>query len=92
MSPRMAKQTLHHAGIETTIEPLDIAADATEAEILAKFREAIDSCPDCQAARARGEEPQLVHGRELLEQLGLEHRPRWKRPRWRELRRRVRIG
>lgn len=54
-----------------------------------QLRQVMDDCPECQAARARGEVPQYFSTDELL---GEERRARRKKPtirRWRTMKRRA---
>lgn len=61
---------------ETTMEPM---AATTDDEARTELDAIVDNCPECQAARARGEVP--------IKGTGV---PPWfKRPRWRDLKRRV---
>ena len=64
----------------------DMAA-TSEAEAHAEFQAIIDDCPECQALRARGEEPVIVNASSLRPPSGL---AKFRRPRWRDLKRRVR--
>jgi len=76
----MKFNTLTH---EITVEPLHVAEGEDPAAALQRV---IDDCPECQAARARGESPVSLTGEQILAQL----RPRRdiirdRRPRWRDL-------
>jgi hypothetical protein len=71
-------------------EEVDVPSDLTPRQFLERM---MDDCPDCQAARARGEQPYFPSPEELEE---LEHllasaeRPRSRfarRPRWRTMKR-----
>jgi hypothetical protein len=85
MTACMSKQSFRVGTDDVTIEKLDLPSNASQAEIEAAMRHVIDNCPDCQAARARGETPTIVSGRDLLR--GIDQ---FRRPRWRDLKRRVR--
>lgn len=61
-------------GIEYSVEPMKAR---TTREAIAELEHLMDDCPECQAARARGEVPLAIPGP-----------GRWQRPRWRELKRR----
>jgi hypothetical protein len=65
---------------ETRLEPMKATTDA---EARAELQALIDDCPECQAARARGEVPQIVSVPRVP------MRERFRRPRWRNLKRRV---
>ncbi len=72
---------------EVTME--EIPADVDPREWL---RQRMDDCPLCKEARARGEVPQFgdmesLH--EVMKQVARSPRERWRRPRWRSLKRRV---
>ena len=75
----------HLAGVFEELEISELGSDPETA--LEAFQHAIDNCPECQAARARGEEPVIIPMTELA-------RPsRWNmRPRWRDLKKRVRVN
>jgi hypothetical protein len=81
----MTKQSFRVGDAEYTVEKLDLPLGATRADAETALRHAIDNCPECQAAGRSGHGATLVSGRELLR--GLD---RFRRPRWRELKRRVR--
>jgi hypothetical protein len=60
------------------------ATNAVEAR--AELQALIDDCPECQALRARGEQPVVLDGRTLRAMTGL---AKFRRPRWRDLKRRA---
>jgi hypothetical protein len=47
----------------------------------------MDDCPECQAARARGEMPMIGTGEELKALIARKH-PAFRKPRWRNIKRR----
>jgi len=74
---------------EITVEPLHVAEGEDPA---AAFQRVLDDCPECKAARARGEKPQVHSGEELRAFMNGGVRPRRdiirdRRPRWRDLKR-----
>ncbi|HEX5064054.1 MAG TPA: hypothetical protein VFV99_31975 [Kofleriaceae bacterium] len=76
----MKFNTLTH---EITVEPLHVEEGE---DLAAAHQRIIDNCPECQAARARGEPPVTLTGEQLRAQM----RPRRdiirdRRPRWRDL-------
>jgi hypothetical protein len=83
-------------GFEYTVEPLPVGPGATADELDAAMQQALHDCPECRAARARGEQPMMISGAELLRELesvrGVGPGLGFKRPRWRDLKKRVRRG
>ena len=69
---------------ETTVEPLHVADGE---DPVAAFQRVLDDCPECQAARARGEKPIAMSGDQLPEELRPREIIRDRRPRWRDLKR-----
>ena len=67
---------------KTNVEPM---AATTDEEARAELFALMDDCPECQLARARGEAPTVVDVPPPRPR-GTE---RFRRPRWRELRRRI---
>lgn len=63
----------------------DMAA-STEQEAHAELQALMDDCPECQALRARGEQPIVFDARARRPMSGL---AKFRRPRWRDLKRRV---
>lgn len=66
----------------------DIPADVDPQE---HFRQQMDDCPLCKEARARGEVPITFTAEEIRRAVAdarHERRSAWRRPRWRELKRR----
>jgi hypothetical protein len=81
----MSKRHTYRAGSFT--HTLDVLAPGTDPH--AYMEQALKDCPDCQAALARGEQPTLGFG-ELPPMPRPSCLDRFRRPRWRELKRRVR--
>lgn len=79
---------------ETRREPLKAT---TPEEAKAELAQLIHDCPECRAARERGEEATMITGADLLRELEQVRRngAPWrgfKRARWRDLKKRVRRG
>jgi len=66
---------------EIRVEPMTATTDD---EARAELHAIMDDCPECQTARARGETPTFVDV--PRPRRGID---RFRRPRWRDLRRRV---
>jgi hypothetical protein len=71
---------------EITIEKVDVPEGETF-DPAAFLEKAMHDCPDCQAARARGEVPRIVHVDSLPAKRDV---VRDRRPRWRDLKRNAR--
>jgi len=81
----MTKSKTTTAGIETTIEAVPAGMDPMEF-----LKQQMDDCPLCREARARGEEPSIHVGEELLGRISRPTKPFPQRPRWRTMKRRAR--
>ena len=77
----MPKHTFVHGPFEYEVQPMKAR---TLEEARAELQQLIHDCPDCQAARGRGEVPQIV------EVSRVPMRERFRKPRWRTFKRRVR--
>lgn len=53
----MTKHTFRTPTEEITIEPIDVPPGADPQEVIMKL---LHDCPECRAAMARGEQPQIV--------------------------------
>jgi hypothetical protein len=85
----MRRHTRHEPFIDFEVQPLDVTIKTPE-EARALMEQLIHDCPECRAARARGEEPMIFEGplptprpEELRRARGLFAR----RPRWRAMKR-----
>jgi hypothetical protein len=85
MRQRMhTRQTYRIGSVTHTIDIIPAGEDPH-----AYLENAMKDCPDCQAALARGEQPTVGTG-DLLDLMRPRGLDRFRRPRWRELKRRVR--
>ena len=82
----MPKQTMRFGNQEITIEPVEVP----EGEVFdpaAYIEKVMHDCPECRAARARGETPIVITPDSLPAKRDV---VRDRRPRWRTLKRRAR--
>lgn len=79
------KHTFQEGPFEYTIEEIPAGVDP-----LKFFEQAVHDCPECQALMARGEKPVIVTGDDIPPALRPSGLDRFRRPRWRDLKRRVR--
>jgi hypothetical protein len=66
---------------------VDVLKATNQADALAELEQLMHDCPDCQAARARGEVPQIMTMPMPPRQRG-RGIDRFRRPRWRDLKNR----
>jgi hypothetical protein len=86
MATCMPKETIRIGNQEITIEPIEVP----EGEVFdpaAYLEKVMHDCPECRAARARGETPLVVANPALPAKRDV---IRGRRPRWRTLKRRAR--
>jgi hypothetical protein len=77
----MPKQTIHAPdGSEIEIEEIPPGIDPAEF-----VRRKIAECPECQAAIARGETPEIIHAVDLTREQRQRHPLFARRPRWRKV-------
>jgi hypothetical protein len=91
-SQYMRRHTTHFPQLEMTVQPLGHSINTPE-DARAALQKIMDDCPDCRAARARGEEPVIVEGPfSMTASLPAADRPQRRaifarRPRWRTMKR-----
>jgi hypothetical protein len=81
-----AKTRAASGDLEATALLATIEMRGTDEELAAQFRQIVDDCPECQAARARGEQPTMFDARDFTA-LHRPRKPKPKKERWRKMKR-----